>query len=279
MINYNNHNITALTYNGHSIKYVYGCDGRLVYDATPTPPTPIIPPNWKERFEYTDGAQFYGGANFSTSGNVSYSADYASYVYTYDGTQYVYNYETQYKGMSAIQNNVSALTINAAIVDTISAYTFSGCSALTIASAETCCNIKTVGNYAFSNCKNLQETNILMGVTRIGDYAFQKCSNLREILFNYVEYIGNQAFYQCSSPSNWHLVIPNTIKEIGVQAFYGCSNLNTIIVQATTPPTLRTSAFNGCADDLKIYVPASAVEAYKADSGWSDYKNIIYPIT
>ena len=40
MINYNNHNITGISYNNHSIKYVYGCGGKLVWSGdTPTPTT------------------------------------------------------------------------------------------------------------------------------------------------------------------------------------------------------------------------------------------------
>lgn len=39
MINYNNHNITKkIVYNNHNIKYVYGCNGNLVWSGdTPTP--------------------------------------------------------------------------------------------------------------------------------------------------------------------------------------------------------------------------------------------------
>lgn len=40
MINYNNHNITAITYDNHNIKYVYGCSGNLVWSGNTTPPTP-----------------------------------------------------------------------------------------------------------------------------------------------------------------------------------------------------------------------------------------------
>lgn len=37
MINYNNHNITAITYDNHNIKYVYGCNGNLVWSGDTTP--------------------------------------------------------------------------------------------------------------------------------------------------------------------------------------------------------------------------------------------------
>ena len=43
MINYNNHNITAITYDNHHIKYVYGCGGNLVWSGdTPTPPVSAV---------------------------------------------------------------------------------------------------------------------------------------------------------------------------------------------------------------------------------------------
>lgn len=37
MINYNNHNITGISYNNHSIKYVYGCGGNLVWSGSTEP--------------------------------------------------------------------------------------------------------------------------------------------------------------------------------------------------------------------------------------------------
>ena len=66
---------------------------------------------------------------------------------------------------------------------------------------------------------------------------------------------------------------------IGEGAFAGCSNLVSVIVNATTPPTLGDYAFDGNYDDnnnakdRKIYVPKASVESYKSD--WSAYRNDI----
>lgn len=38
-MNYNEHTINGLFYNGHIIKRAYGCDGHLVFGDEPTPPT------------------------------------------------------------------------------------------------------------------------------------------------------------------------------------------------------------------------------------------------
>ena len=37
MINFDNHNITGMSYNGHMIRKAYGCDGNLVWSRTPEP--------------------------------------------------------------------------------------------------------------------------------------------------------------------------------------------------------------------------------------------------
>lgn len=37
MINYNNHNITGISYHNHSIKYVYGCGGNLIWSGNTEP--------------------------------------------------------------------------------------------------------------------------------------------------------------------------------------------------------------------------------------------------
>lgn len=39
------------------------------------------------------------------------------------------------------------------------------------------------------------------------------------------------------------------------------------------------SSFISSPADLKIYVPDDSVEAYKQASGWSEYADIIYPLS
>lgn len=274
MVVYCNNEIDKVVYSGYTIDKIYACGGELVYGGN----TPTVPPKWKERFEYTDGSIFYGGANFSTTETTAYTEDFANYVYTYDGRLYVYEYRSDYRGINAIQNNVSAVTINSGITS-ISANTFSGCSAITSANTIGCCGIDEIGDYAFKGCSAMTDTNVTYAAKNIGNGAFDHCVNLKEALFDYVETIGNSAFSTCKGTSFHRIVLPNTIKSIGYNAFRYCSNLRIVNCYATTPPTLGVAAFKNCHSELKIYVPNASVDAYKTASDWSSYADIIYPLT
>lgn len=52
------------------------------------------------------------------------------------------------------------------------------------------------------------------------------------------------------------------------------SQLASIKVNATTPPKIEDYVFS-VSTDLKIYVPAESVEAYKNAEGWRRYAQFI----
>lgn len=61
--------------------------------------------------------------------------------------------------------------------------------------------VKSIGKWAFHNCKTLKSVTISDGVTLIGDRAFNLCSGLTNVL------------------------IPDSVTSVGSWAFNGCSNL------------------------------------------------------
>ncbi len=67
--------------------------------------------------------------------------------------------------------------------------------------------VTSVGNYAFSGCRQLESVSFPSGLASISACAFEDCSSL------------NSA------------VIPGTVKNVGEAAFYGCSSLETLTVQ------------------------------------------------
>lgn len=87
-------------------------------------------------------------------------------------------------------------------------------------------NIKTIGNFAFSNCAKLKgPLNIPQSLNKIGENAFSKCNSIEgplSILGSTI--IGSHSFYDCSSFSS--LKLSNTISHIGEYAFYGCTGFN-----------------------------------------------------
>ena len=106
-------------------------------------------------------------------------------------------------------------------------------------------------NAVYAYCFALSEITISNTVTSIGAGQFNSCYSLRTI------------------------TLPDTVTIISNNAFTNCQNLATIHIQATTPPTLGTGAFNALPSDLIIYVPAGYGETYKAAAGWSTYADHI----
>ena len=73
------------------------------------------------------------------------------------------------------------------------------------------------------------------------------------------------------------VTIADGITEIGDYAFYDCSSLKNIIFLPENPVILGLSVFRYSPLEA-IYVPASALDAYKSHEDWAEYKDIIFPI-
>ena len=72
------------------------------------------------------------------------------------------------------------------------------------------------------------------------------------------------------------VLVGNGVTAIGNNAFKGCTALSTVVMQATTPPTLGSGAFIDCNALTGIYVPEDKVDDYK--DAWSDYADKIMAI-
>ena len=158
-------------------------------------------------------------------------------------------------------------------INSLSNYTFNGFTSLTSVTISN--TVTSIGTNAFNECTNLSVVNIPTSVTTIGENTFRRCYSLSSITIPIgVTTIGNSAFVSCTGLTN--VVIPSGVTSIGNQAFYYCSSLSSITVDATTPPTLGTNAFNNT-NDCPIYVPSEAVEDYK--TAWNSYTTRIQAIT
>jgi len=135
-----------------------------------------------------------------------------------------------------------------------------------------------IGVAAFLNCNNASLTiSIPASVTNIEVSAFEGCSGLTSITIPAsVTNIGASAFYGCSGLTS--ITIPASVTNIGASAFYGCSNLRSVYVLRNEPDesegitTLgNVDAFEGCHNDLVIYVPS--VDSYKEAEYWINFNN------
>ena len=150
-------------------------------------------------------------------------------------------------------------------VTTIGDYAFSHCSSLTSVTIPN--SVTSIGMYTFNGCSSLTSVTIPNSVTSIGERAFYGCSSLTSVTIpNSVTSIEERAFYGCSSLTS--VTIPNSVTSIGEYAFQDCVALTSVTCEATTPPTIGSSAFGDREQAIPVYVPCGCVEAYKAASGW-----------
>ncbi|MBR4042045.1 MAG: leucine-rich repeat domain-containing protein [Bacteroidaceae bacterium] len=106
--------------------------------------------------------------------------------------------------------------------------------------------VTSIGNHAFSDCKNLTSITIPEGVKSIGDYAFSGCSSLSSInIPESVTSIGLGAFFGCAKLTS--ATIPEGVAIIGIGAFRDCSSLTSITIPENSQLTsIDNSAFYGC---------------------------------
>ena len=117
----------------------------------------------------------------------------------------------------------------------------------------------TIGNYSFSNCKNLKSITFMGKVETIKQRAFASCNALEKVIVpNIDSWCGISFASSIDNPLSYahhlysdedteitDLIIPEGIETIGDNAFYYCSGLNSI----TIPSSLKTigkGAFTLC---------------------------------
>ena len=136
--------------------------------------------------------------------------------------------------------------------------------------------ITSICDYAFFNCKNLENITIPDNVTSIGDYAFYRCDNMANITIpDNVTEIGESAFYGCGNLEN--IAIPNNVTKINDYTFYGCDNLESITIPDNVTE-IGESAFYGCGNLANITIPDNVTEiGTHAFYGCTSLANITIP--
>ena len=138
-------------------------------------------------------------------------------------------------------------------------------------------SLTTIGGYSFGFCRGLASVTIPNSVTTIGDAAFCLCDCLQSIFVpNSVTSIGFGAFTSCNNME--FAVIGSGVTSIGEQAFHGNLRLKNVILYSPSC-TLGTEVFDFCDSLTHIYVLSDKVEAYKNAENWSNYADLITPLT
>lgn len=131
--------------------------------------------------------------------------------------------------------------------------------------------VTSIGSSAFEHCKSLKSVTLPNSITRIGDHAFSRCTSLTSI--NIPDGVQTlwATFRDCSSLES--IFIPESVRVLRNSVFEGCTGLKSIAVEAETPPTTGLWCFEGVDKSIPVYVPNSAMDAYKSADGWKDFTN------
>ncbi len=154
------------------------------------------------------------------------------------------------------------------------------------------CDVTSIGNFAYFNCRGLKSITIPNSVKSIGGAAFFYCSSLTSISIpQSVTSIGKDAFTYCSGIAAVHisdlkawceisftnsdsnplsyskhlflngeevkdLIIPNSLTSMGNYAFSGCSGLTSVTIPNSVT-NIGESVFYGCSGLTSVIIPES----------------------
>lgn len=129
-----------------------------------------------------------------------------------------------------------------------------------------------LGPKTFGYCINLKSIDLPL-CTTVGTNAFDFCFNMSSVSLPMCKYVGPNAFHSTLALSSVNLPVCSRIDS---NAFDGI--IQTLVLGYDSVVTIPAiGIFTG--NIPSIFVPASLVEAYKADTNWSQYSNSIFPIS
>ena len=207
-------------------------------------------------------------ASGSCGANVTYSFNGATGAMTITGTGPM----TDYASISAVpwdsyRDDITSVTITDGVTS-VGSYSFEYHENLVTVTIGN--NVETIGAYAFGDCSKLTTLNLGNSVRHIGDRAFMWAKVLTGFtLPSTLETIGDRAFLQNKLITS--LTIPSNVTSIGQSAFMYCAALTSITVEATTPPTLGATVFEGVPTSIPLNVPNGSVDAYEAAAQWTEF--------
>lgn len=144
-------------------------------------------------------------------------------------------------------------------------------------------SIRSIGNYAFTECSSLKSIHFPQSVTGIGSRAFEKCTSLESVTFSdnskitsltgYSSYdidgrdsLFGGLFAYCNALTRF--VIPASVTSLGSRMFYGCTSLKEIVFEEGSKMTTIYGntwnsvggPFNGCSSVETIVLPETITQ-------------------
>lgn len=245
MINYNNHNITGISYNNHSIKYVYGCSGNLVWSGdTPT----------AEKFT----------AIFSDSTSYSAECDGNSTLTSRNISAIGY---PRLSGMTDITIGNCVTSIGNLALGNIANFQL---SSVTMSS-----NVTSIGSSAYYADHNLSRINSntdglfdLSNILSFGDDSLRG-TNVKNVILNDNANFGISVFHSC--PSLEEITLPTSMTAIPNTTFVDCTSLSSVTIPSGVT-SIGTYVFANCRSLSSITIPTGVISI--GDGAFRDCINL-----
>lgn len=161
----------------------------------------------------------------------------------------------------------------------ISTSAFKGCTGLTTVTLPA--SIDSIGLNAFNGCTALAKANIPANVKVVAGGIFANTALQSIVIPDGVYLIDNQAFLNCASLKSVN--IGSGVRKLNLMVFDGCSQLDTVTVNALTPPEFFQASIPGQSlnpfdpaiyPTCRLYVPAQSLIAYKEADVWKNFATI-----
>jgi LPXTG-motif cell wall-anchored protein len=130
-------------------------------------------------------------------------------------------------------------------------------------SAELPSTIKSIGDFAFSNCYTsssygITSINLPEGLEKIGERAFYNDRRLGDVeLPSSLKEIGPYAFYNCNKAN---IILSDTPITVGAYTFYNCNNLQGTAVLAEGMTQVPSNVFYKCTNLSGVVIPSTVTE-------------------
>lgn len=128
-----------------------------------------------------------------------------------------------------------------------------------------------VGDFAFSNCINLERVVISDNVDRLNRYCFNECKKLTDKSIDFgsgLTWIYDYCFYNCTGLES--ITFPNQINTFGNYIFQGCTNLKTVRIGNGVRDyiyAISSLCFQYADNITDIYIDAPENSVYNAPWG------------
>lgn len=137
-------------------------------------------------------------------------------------------------------------------VKTVEDYAFSDCTNLKIVTIPD--SVTSIGS-VFVECTGLTSVTIPANVKNIGDGAFTGCKGLKSVTIpNSVTSLGAGAFARCDGLTS--VTIPDSVTSIEMMTFYNCTSLTEVTIFEGVM-SIGENAFDGCKNLTSVDIPAS----------------------